>query len=84
MAATIFTTAQVAAKLDTSPRNLRKFLRSAQGFDAKVGKGSRWGIEAKEMRSLTKRFTAWTAANDAKVAAKVDSTDAPETAADDA
>lgn len=59
MAATIYTTAQVAEKFDTTPRELRKFLRSPEGTDSKVGKGQRWGIEAKKVASLQKRFAAW-------------------------
>lgn len=66
MAATIFNTNQVAEKFETTPRTLRKFLRSPEGMDAKVGKGQRWGIEAKKVASLQKRFNAWQAANAAK------------------
>lgn len=68
--ATIYTTADAAAKLDTTPRTLRKFLRSAEGFDSKVGKGQRWGIEGKDMRSLTSRFNKWEAAQAADKAAR--------------
>lgn len=80
--ATIMTTAEIAADLNTTPRTLRKFLRSADsGFDS-VGKGSRYAIEKKHMRSLTKRFNDWQAAN-AKPEA-TDEVDTPDTAADDA
>lgn len=82
MAATIYTTAQVAEKFETTPRTLRKFLRSPEGFDAKVGKGQRWGIEAKKVQGLQKRFNAWLAASEAKKA--TDEVDTPDTAADDA
>lgn len=85
MAATIYTTAQVAEKFDTTTRTLRKFLRSPEGFDAKVGKGQRWGIEAKKVQGLQKRFNAWLAAADAKKATdEVDAPDAPAEGADDA
>lgn len=80
--ATILNTTQVAEKLETTPRTLRKFLRSPDGFDSKVGKGQRWSIEAKDMRSLTKRFNAWKATNEAKN--EVDAPEAPETPSDDA
>lgn len=82
MAATIYTTADIAAKFETTPRTLRKFLRSPEGMDAKVGKGQRWGIEAKKVAGLQKRFNAWLAAADAKKATdEVTEADAP---ADDA
>ena len=63
MAAQIMTTAEVAADLETSTRTLRKFLRSdASGVEG-VGKGSRYAIEKKQMRSLRTRFEKWVAAN---------------------
>jgi predicted transcriptional regulator len=57
-------TTEVATELNTTARTLRKFLRSdarAQG-NSIPGKGSRWTIEKKDMRSLRTRFTAWEAA----------------------
>jgi predicted transcriptional regulator len=61
-----FTTAEVAEKFGTTPRTLRKFLRSdarANGTaDALPGKGSRYAIEGKALAPLKKRFTAWQAA----------------------
>lgn len=53
-----------AAKIGTDPRTLRKFLRSpANDTECQpVGKGARYAIEAKVMRSLTKKFEAWDAA----------------------
>jgi predicted transcriptional regulator len=60
------TTTEIAAELDTTPRTLRKFLRA----DAKAtgattpGKGSRYSIEKKEMRSLRSKFAKWTAAQE--------------------
>ncbi|MCA1806256.1 MAG: hypothetical protein LC687_00025 [Actinobacteria bacterium] len=62
MAATLLNTAQVAEKLATTPRTLRKFLRSPEGLDSKVGKGHRWSIEAKQVQSLKSRFAKWEAA----------------------
>lgn len=74
-----FTTAQVAEKLDTTPRTLRKFLRAdAKANEAATpGKGSRYAIEGKELASLKKRFATWTAAQ-----VKVE-VEAPEVANDD-
>lgn len=70
MAATFYNTADTAAKLDTTPRTLRKFLRSPEGMDAKVGKGARWSIAAKDVRSLQSRFNKWEAAQAADRAAR--------------
>lgn len=59
-----FTTAEVAEKLETTPRTLRKFLRA----DAKAnevetpGKGSRYTIEGKDLNGLKSRFKTWSAA----------------------
>lgn len=61
-----FTTAEVAAKFDTTPRTLRKFLRSdakvRDAADSLPGKGSRYMIEGKDLKSMGSRFTKWTAA----------------------
>lgn len=58
-----FTTAEVAEKFGTTPRTLRKFLRSdarSNGTaDSLPGKGSRYAIEGKQLAPLKKRFTAW-------------------------
>ena len=71
--ATILTTAQVAEKLDTDARTLRKFLRDDRGEGkAVVGKGKRYQIDAKEVSGLSKKFAAWTEARAAKVAEAVD------------
>jgi hypothetical protein len=56
------TVKEVAIKLDTDPRTLRKFLRSDASTIDPVGKGARYAIEAKAVRSLTTRFKAWDAA----------------------
>jgi hypothetical protein len=78
--ATILSTADLAAALDTTPRTLRKFLRSdASGIDG-VGKGSRYSIEAKQVRSLRSRFAKWAA----EVEAKRNEREATADAADDA
>lgn len=61
----MMTTAEIATELDTTPRTLRKFLRSeGQG----VGKGSRYALPStkRDLNSLRKRFTAWSEAIEAK------------------
>lgn len=65
---------ELAQALDTDARTVRKFLRSEQGMNAKVGKGQRWAIEAKQVRSLKAKFSKW---DEARKATKVD--DAPAT-----
>ena len=63
------TTTELATELDTTPRTLRKFLRSdAKARNAATpGKGSRYAIEKREVRALAKRFAAW---GEAQAAAK--------------
>jgi len=68
------TTAEVALELDTDPRTLRKFLRSADAPVDAVGKGSRYAIEKKQIRSLRTKFAKW---DEARNADKAD--DTPET-----
>lgn len=72
------TTAALAAELDTTPRTLRKFLRSSDSGIESVGKGSRYALPAskREVDALRKRFADWTAA-------KAQSDDETETATDE-
>lgn len=77
--ATTLTPKELALKFETDARTVRKFLRSDAGLDAKVGKGQRWAIEAKQVRSLKARFEKWDAARQApadEVEAEVEATDA--------
>lgn len=48
--------ATLATELDTDARTTRKFLRSITPADAQPGKGSRWAIEKREVRSLKSKF----------------------------
>ena len=57
--ATIISAKELAVRLETDPRTVRKFLRSHFEKDAQPGKGSRYAIEAKQVRSLKKAFTVW-------------------------
>jgi predicted transcriptional regulator len=55
------TATELATELNTTGREVRKFLRAdakAQGNDT-PGKGSRYAIEKKSIASLKKRFAAW-------------------------
>lgn len=67
-------TTEVATEFGTDARTLRKFLRSPQGTDSTVGKGARWSIEKRDLRSLRKRFENWSAAQEAR---KVQAAQAP-------
>jgi len=58
------TITELATALDTDARTTRKFLRSITDADAQPGKGSRWAIEKREVRSLVSKFKKFTAAND--------------------
>jgi hypothetical protein len=79
------TTAELADALETDPRTVRKFLRSEDGKNAKVGKGSRWSIEKREVASLRKRFAKWDEARKAPVTDETtpNQDDAPETPIED-
>lgn len=66
MAATILTASDLALELGTDPRTARKFLRSITPRDAQPGKGSRWGIEKKSIRSMRPKFTKFVADEEAR------------------
>lgn len=60
---------ELATELDTDARTARKFLRSITPADAQPGKGSRWSIEKREVRSLKSKFAKFEKAHeDAKLA----------------
>lgn len=61
------TTNELATALDTTPRTARKFLRSPDSGVEGVGKGSRYLIEKRDLRSLRTRFAKWDEARNAKV-----------------
>ena len=58
------TTSEFAEIVETTPRNARKFLRADfRNRNLEIpGKGSRWAIEKREVKSLSKRFQEWNAA----------------------
>lgn len=77
-------------KFETDPRTIRKFLRDdakSNGGEVGVdtpGKGSRYAIESKSVRSLQTRFNRWVAEKSAKSegadeVAESDETDEPAT-----
>lgn len=78
--------ATLAIELDTDARNTRKFLRAITPKDAQPGKGSRWAIEKRDIRSLRSKFTKFIAAQDAarleKALNSEKGANAPQTAAE--
>ncbi len=72
------TATELATELNTTGREVRKFLRD--DFAAREvpapGKGSRYSIERKEVASMKKRFTAWADARAPKADAPIDSDEA--------
>jgi predicted transcriptional regulator len=72
------TATELAAEIGTTPREVRKFLRAdAKAHDAQTpGKGSRYAIDRKQVRSLKARYAKWDEARKAAEAEK--SAEAPE------
>lgn len=70
------TTTTLAAEFETTPRTLRKFLRSNDSGIESVGKGSRYALPSskREVQALRKRFDAWGAA---QVKTDAEAPDAP-------
>lgn len=56
------TVKETAIEVGTDARTLRKFLRSDASPIAPVGKGARYAIERKSLRSIKSKFAAWDAA----------------------
>ena len=68
------TTNTLAVALDTTPRELRKFLRSNDSGIEAVGKGARYSLPTakREVEALRKRFIAWSEAKATKSIDEVD------------
>jgi len=59
------TTREVADRIGTDPKTLRRFLRDPKSTFAAAGQGGRYAFTAKELPGLKKRFTAWAKAEEA-------------------
>lgn len=81
---TILTATEIAQDLDTTGREVRKFLRSITPKADQPGKGARWGIEKKEMRSIRPKFAKWVAAQEAAKAARQEANEAAPEVTDNA
>lgn len=75
--------AEFATIIDTTPREARKFLRSVTPEDGQPGKGGRWAIEKRDIRSLKSKFAKYAAEKAAEAAAEAHD-DADEVEATDA
>lgn len=71
--------ADLATELNTDPRTARKFMRSVTPADAQPGKGSRWSIEKREVRSLKSKFAKFAAEAEADRLARQVAAEAPAT-----
>lgn len=69
---------ELATELDTDARTTRKFLRSVTPKEDQPGKGSRWVIEKKSVRSLKSQYAKYIAQLEAKKADAGDEGDDPE------
>jgi len=69
------TAGELAIELGTDGRTVRKFLRSITPAESQPGKGSRWGIEKREVRSLSSKFAKYQKALEEAKAAKAAETD---------
>lgn len=74
----MMTTTELADQFETTPRTLRKFLRSPESGIESVGKGSRYALPSgkRDTASLRKRFDAWNEAKNEAKNAEVEATDA--------
>jgi hypothetical protein len=71
---------ELAVELDTDARTARKFLRSITPKDEQPGKGSRWSIEKREVRSMKSKFAKYAKAlADAKLAKELEAQEVTET-----
>lgn len=78
---TTMTTIELATQFDTTPRDLRKFLRSDASGIAGVGKGSRYALPGskREVAAMRKRYDAWKVAQVSTKKVESIPVDVPET-----
>lgn len=57
--AQVLSPAELAVELESDARTIRKFLRSVTPKDEQPGKGSRWTIERRSLRTLRKQYAEW-------------------------
>lgn len=57
--ATIITTTELATRLETDPKTLRRFFRSGDSPVKPVGQGNRYSITLGDVRRIKKAFDNW-------------------------
>lgn len=72
------TVTELAEVLGTDGRTTRKFLRSITPKESQPGKGSRWEIEKKSVRSLKSQYAKYAAEVATKGAVKADPDETPD------
>lgn len=75
---------EFATIIDATPRDARKFLREVTPDDAQPGKGGRWSIEKRDVRSLSSKFNKWNAERNAPKADENDEKAEENAVSDDA
>lgn len=58
MVSRLYSTIELAEKLDTDPMVLRRFLRSTDDYES-PGKGGRYYIPARSFKSLKSQYKRW-------------------------
>lgn len=76
--------AEFSTIIEATPRDARKFLREVTPEDAQPGKGGRWAIEKRDIRSLRTKFAKWDEARKATPDAAEEPAEAPTEPVDDA
>lgn len=61
---------ELAVRLESDGKTVRKFLRSITPKDEQPGKGNRWAIDSKRVTSLKKEFATWDEKRKAEIAAR--------------
>lgn len=76
---------EMATNLETTPRELRKFLRSVTPKDEQPGKGSRWSLDGskRSVTKLQKQFAEWTEAKAKPVEDSVEEIEVDDSELDD-
>lgn len=69
--------AELAVELESDARTVRKFLRSITPKENQPGKGSRWSIEKRQLRTLRKQYTEWDAARQQPAPDETDEVETP-------
>jgi hypothetical protein len=72
------TVTDLATELNTDARTARKFLRSVTPSEEQPGKGGRWQIEKRDIRSLRSKFSKFAEAETARKAEKAAPVETPE------